>query len=104
VFIGGGGGNIKFFPETICATHSDFKQGNADIPPYKLRQIPTPDDLAINGLDSKDFNRFAIAYGLCIPEGEGPDIRLPSQFKNIESGSEIVDHEPDDYEDTRDLM
>ncbi|MGB3573786.1 MAG: hypothetical protein WBA01_17245 [Phormidesmis sp.] len=104
VFIGGGGGNIKFFPETIYATHSDFQQGNADIPPYKLRQIPTPDDLSVNGLDSKDFNRFAIAYGLCIPEGEGPDIRLPSQFKNIESGSEIVDHEPDDYEDTRDLM
>ncbi len=104
VFIGGGGGNIKFFPETIYATHSDFQQGNADIPPYKLRQIPTPDDLSVNGLEGKDFNRFAIAYGLCIPEGEGPDIRLPSQFKDVEPGSEIVDHKPDDYEDTRDLM
>jgi hypothetical protein len=104
VFIGGGGGNTDFFPETIQATHGDFQQGNSDIPPYKLRQIPTPEDLSINGLDKKDFNRFAIAYGLCIPDGENPEIRLPSQFQNIESASEISAYEPDPYEDGRDLM
>ncbi|EDX85639.1 hypothetical protein S7335_3342 [Synechococcus sp. PCC 7335] len=104
VFIGGGGGNTEFFPDTIEATHSEFKQGNADIPPYKLRQIPTPQDLVVNGLDEKDFNRFAIAYGLCIPEGENPEIRLPSQFQTIESGAEISEHTPERYEDSRDLM
>lgn len=104
VFVGGGGGNTEFFPNTIEATHSDFKQGNAGIPPYKLRPIPTPDDLSVNGLEEKDFNRFAIAYGLCIPEGENPEIRLPSQFQTIEPGSEISYHTPEKYEDSRDLM
>ncbi|MBE9064351.1 hypothetical protein [cf. Phormidesmis sp. LEGE 11477] len=104
VFIGGGGGNTEFFPDTIESTHSDFRQGNADIPPYKLRQIPTPEDLTVNGLDQRDFNRFAIAYGLCIPEGENPEIRLPSQFQTIESGAEISNYTPERYEDSRDLM
>ena len=104
VFVGGGGSNTAFFPQTIQATHGDFNQGSADIPAYEIKQIPAPTDLATNGLDQKDFNRFAIAYGLCIPEGEGPSIQLPSQFDNIESGAEIVDHRPDRYEDSRDLM
>lgn len=104
VFVGGGGGNTTFFPSTILATHSDFQHSSADIPPYQLRQIPTPDDLAINGLDQKDFNRFAIAYGLSIPRGEGPEINLPSYFDTVESGSEISTPEPDKYEDGKDLM
>lgn len=104
VFVGGGGGNTTFFPSTIIATHSDFQHSSADIPPYQLRQIPTPDDLAINGLDQKDFNRFAIAYGLSIPRGEGPEINLPSYFDTVESGSEIFTPEPDKYEDGKDLM
>lgn len=104
VFVGGGGGNTDFFPKTIRATHSEFDQGSSDIPPYEIRQIPTPDDLLINGLDKKDFNRFAIAYGLCIPEGEGPTVQLPSQFKNVELATELITYDPDNYEDTRDAM
>ncbi len=104
VFVGGGGGNTAFFPKAIDSTHGDFQQSNADIPPYEIREIPTPDDLSINGLDNKDFNRFAIAYGLCIPDGEGPTVQLPSQFATVESGGEIETHEPDSYEDTRDAM
>ena len=104
VFVGGGGGNTTFFPSTILATHSDFQHSSADIPPYQLRQIPTPDDLAINGLDRRDFNRFAIAYELSIPRGEGPEINLPSYFDTVESGSEISTPEPDKYEDGKDLM
>ncbi len=104
VFVGGGGGNTTFFPNAILATHGDFQHSNADIPPYQLRQIPTPDDLAINGLDQKDFNRFAIAYGLSIPKGEGPEINLPSYFETVESGAEIFTPEPNKYEDGKDLM
>ncbi|MEL7067426.1 MAG: hypothetical protein AAGN15_02095 [Cyanobacteria bacterium J06581_3] len=104
VFVGGGGSNTAFFPQTIHATHDDFQQSSADIPPYEIKQIPTPTDLSINGLDKKDFNRFAIAYGLCIPEGEGPSIRLPSQFDKVESGAETSNHRPDKYEDGKDLM
>jgi hypothetical protein len=30
------------------------------------------------------FIRFAISYGLSIPFGEGPEVRLPSQFAKAE--------------------
>lgn len=104
VFVGGGGSNTTFFPNTIYATHEDFQHGNSDIPPYQIRHMPPPKDLSINGVDPKDFNRFAVAYGLCIPEGEGPTIQLPSQLQNIESTTEIELHKPAPYEDGKDAM
>lgn len=102
VFVGGGGGNTDFFPAAIQETHRDFNQESADIPPYEIRHIPAPSDLTINGLDAKDFNRFAIAYGLCIPDGEGPTIQLPSQFNLIDSVTELTTQPINRYEDSRD--
>lgn len=104
VFVGGGGGNTSFFQNTIEATHRDFQQGNADIPPYQIRQIPPPKTLAVNGLNPDDFNRFAVAYGLCIPNWERPEIKLPSQVEDADSYLEIDDSNVTRYEDTRDLM
>jgi hypothetical protein len=34
----------------------------------------------MGGLQQAQYVRFAIAYGLSIPFGEGPEIRLPSQL------------------------
>ncbi|PZO09343.1 MAG: hypothetical protein DCF25_21785 [Leptolyngbya foveolarum] len=104
VFIGGGGGNTAFFQNTIESTHSDFKQGSAGIPPYQIKQIPPPKSLEINGLDPKDFNRFAVAYGLCIPNWERPDIKLPSQVEAVDSYLETESGDVPKYEDTRDMM
>lgn len=104
VFVGGGGGNTLFFKNTIQATHSDFGHGSAGIPPYQIRQIPPPKDLSINGLDPKEFNRFAVAYGLCIPDWEGPEIRLPSQIETNKLPSNPVKFRSNKYEDTKDMM
>lgn len=104
VFVGGGGGNTTFFKDTIQSTHTDFKQENAGIPPYKITHIPPPKDLSVNGIDPKEFNRFAVAYGLCIPNWEGPEIRLPSQIETNESPFRQLQERPERYEDTKDMM
>lgn len=104
VFVGGGGGHNAFLQGTVEATHEDFQHHNSDIPTYRIKQIPVPDDLSTNGLDSKEFHRFAVAYGLCIPEWEGPEIRLPSQ---VEANTRPMPRRTSGmprYEDTRDMM
>jgi hypothetical protein len=46
--------------------------------------VPKPSDLEMGKVDVADFRRFAIAYGLSVPFGEGPEIGLPSQFAEAE--------------------
>ena len=102
VFVGGGGGHNAFLQRTVEDTHEQFQHNNAGIPPYRIKQIPVPDNLATNGLAPEEFHRFSVAYGLCIPEWEGPEIRLPKQVEsNIRPPS--TSRVPR-YEDTRDMM
>ncbi|MEM9213467.1 MAG: hypothetical protein AAGD25_03885 [Cyanobacteria bacterium P01_F01_bin.150] len=103
VFVGGGGGNTPFFRTTIQSTHAEFNQGSASIPPYEIKDIPPPKNLAINGIDPVNFNRFAVAYGLCIPNWEGPAIRLPSQVESDDSSSYEAFDGPMHYGDTKDM-
>jgi hypothetical protein len=104
IFLGGGGGKNPFFCKTIESTYEDFDQASADLPPYHLRNLPVPTNLDMNGLDEREFRRFSVAYGLCIPEGEGPDIRLPSQVEKHESSMSRWIRRVPRYEDTKDLM
>jgi hypothetical protein len=87
VFVGGGGGHNPFLQGTVQVTHRDFGHINAGVPPYRIRRIPVPDNLSTNGLDPREFHRFAVAYGLCIPAWEGPEIRLPSEVESNETPS-----------------
>ena len=84
IFVGGGGVGSKWYEETILSTHGNFAQINAGVPPYELTEVPKPDDLDMNGLDDDGFRRLAIAYGLSVPYGEGPEIGLPSHFAPVE--------------------
>ena len=83
VFVGGGGAPSKWYRTSIESTHADFQHYNADIPPYRLQEVEKPDDLDMNGLSDDCFRRLAIAYGLSVPKGEGPEIGLPSQFEPV---------------------
>ncbi|MGB3137829.1 MAG: hypothetical protein WBB18_13585 [Nodosilinea sp.] len=104
VFIGGGGGHNQFLESTVQATYNDFQHKNAGVPPYQIRRIPVPNNLSMNGLDSREFHRFAVAYGLCIPSWEGPEIRLPSEVEsNVASIPCWPEHETR-HEDMQDLM
>lgn len=81
VFLGGGGKEAEFYRETIESTHFAFNQRYADVPAYNLEDLPFPDNFDMNGIDLRHFHRFAIAYGLSIPEYQAPELKLPSQFK-----------------------
>jgi predicted nucleic acid-binding Zn-ribbon protein len=103
VFIGGGGGMTGFYQKAIMDTHTDFQHKSAGIPSYIKKNIPTPKDLSMSGLNH-EFHRFAVAYGLSIPEGDCPEVKLPSEMEKAEpqelkttSRSERLR-----YEDTRD--
>jgi hypothetical protein len=80
VFIGGGGCRSEWYSSSINSTHAEYQQIRADIPPYKILRVPKPKDLVMAGPGDGEFIRFAISYGLSIPFGEGPEIKLPSQF------------------------
>ena len=81
ILIGGGGGQINFYTQAIKDTYSDFQHQNAGIPEYEVRSLPMPKDLETNGINPSEFHRFAVAYGLSIPLGEQPEIRLPSEME-----------------------
>ena len=79
VLVGGGGSLSRFYLETIMSTHAQFGQAHADIPPYRLTEVPVADDFDMGRLDPRHFHRFAVAYGLSVPFGERPEMKLPSQ-------------------------
>jgi len=81
VFVSGGGGHNAFLRRTVEETHEKRQHCNHLIPPYAIKTIPVPKDLNTNGLSENEFHRFAVAYGLCIPNWEGPQVQLPSKFK-----------------------
>ncbi|MCY4226869.1 MAG: hypothetical protein OXF20_04080 [Gammaproteobacteria bacterium] len=84
VFIGGGGIGSEWYKNAIDCTHREFAHKSIKIPPYELRETPYPTDFKLNGVARKDYHRFAIAYGLSIPYGEGPDTALPSKMDPVE--------------------
>ncbi len=103
VFIGGGGAGSKWYQGVIHSTHEDFGHLNAGIPPYKLVGVANPPDLNMNALGEAEFGRFAVAYGLSVPVGEGPEIGLPSEFGDAERAR--VRQQPNvvDYSDSKEV-
>ncbi|HBB34319.1 MAG TPA: hypothetical protein DDZ80_23035 [Cyanobacteria bacterium UBA8803] len=103
VFIGGGGGLTSFYKKAILDTHVNFQHRNVGIPAYIQKNIPTPKDLSLNGLNPVEFHRFAVAYGLSIPKDEGAEFRLPSEMAKAEPQAlPNYGSEPNRYEDSKD--
>lgn len=47
----------------------------------EVKELPFPkDDFDMSGIKPSYFHRFAVAYGLSIPEAETPEIKLPSRL------------------------
>jgi hypothetical protein len=103
VFLGGGGSHSEWYRSAIGSTYQRFKHYNAGIPPYKLIEVPKPADLSMRGLPDAEFRRFAISYGLSIPFGEGPEVRLPSQFDEPEQPRPWTLPGVVDYADSKDV-
>lgn len=72
----GGGADSRFYRDTIKATWECFKQGMAGIPPYKFGDFENPrkkdkeKGLDMNGFSDKYFQRYLVAFGLCILDSE----------------------------------
>ncbi len=101
IFLGGGGSKSGWYGSAIGSTYHDFQHDRAGIPPYKMVAVPRPKDLLLK--DGDDFTRFAISYGLSIPFGEGPEIRLPSQFAKAEGPRQQTPPGLVDYADSKDV-
>jgi hypothetical protein len=99
IFMGGGGGQIDFYKRAIKETHADFKHESVDIPPYKLLLVPKHTDLEMRNLSDRHFNRFAIAYGLSIQDGEFPEFNFPSDADKPNPPPRGP--RPDNYDDSR---
>lgn len=104
IFVGGGGSKSAWYEGKIAATYKDFNHHQAGIPPYQLAGVPKPRDLDMRGIPDDDFRRFAIAYGLSIPLGEGPEIGFPSHFPKAGPGPTSAPKGVVDYGDTKDVF
>ncbi len=83
VFLGGGGRDSGFYQYAIKSTYKAFKQykNPERYSPIEIEKITipeSPDYFTMNGVTSQYSHRFAIAFGLSIPEYEMPDFELPS--------------------------
>ena len=101
IFLGGGGSKSGWYGSTIGSTYHEFQHDRAGIPPYKMVAVPSPKDLSLR--DGEDFTRFAISYGLSIPFGEGPEIRLPSQFAEADKPRQWTPPGLVNYADSKDV-
>lgn len=82
VFLGGGGMKSEYYSDTIPATYDVFRFDAAGIPMFTMLDVPLPSDFDMSGIGEDHFHRFAIAYGLSIPDYQAPPFNLPRQFPN----------------------
>ena len=80
VFLGGGGSRSGWYRDIIDRTWGEFQQANLGIPKYRLAPLPIPNDLKMTDAQKSRFGRLAVAYGLSVPAGEGPDFLGPHLF------------------------
>ncbi|BAZ08924.1 hypothetical protein NIES4071_07300 [Calothrix sp. NIES-4071] len=79
LFLGGGGRVSEFYQDTIESTHCTCNHKYAGVPPYIVEELPFPDNFDMGGIQKDHFHRFAVAYGLSIPE-EALEFKLPSRL------------------------
>lgn len=105
IFVCGGGSKMAFYAKAIAATHTEFNQQSAGIPPYQLKTLPFPKDLRMHPLSQQEYYRFAVAYGLSLPAYEGAQVRLPSEVADNQPHKIKVRYaaRPTSYMDTKDL-
>jgi hypothetical protein len=81
ILLGGGGARIPWYRDVLLGAWSQQKLRNFGFPPFELLEIRCPKDLSVREERRQEYHRLAIAYGLSVPLGEGPDVGLPSQFE-----------------------
>jgi hypothetical protein len=57
----------------------------------------------MSDIPEEQFRRFAISYGLSVPLGEGPEVRLPSRVPNARKPKLAAKVGIVDYADSKDV-
>ncbi|WP_170578457.1 hypothetical protein [Ruegeria arenilitoris] len=99
VFVGGGGSGSAFYQSAISMAYERNTLEFYGIPPFELIEVPAPPDLVMGSVPSSEYHRFLVAYGLSVPFGEGPEIRLPSQFERVKPAKVVSRSDLPDYDD-----
>jgi len=103
LFLGGGGGRIRFFQSAIINAFHQRNLGHCGIPPFCLVDPPLLPDLDMSGIPAAHSHRFTIAYGLSIPTGDRFRSWLPRYFEPLKLGT--PKRRPSlDYDDTHDCQ
>ncbi|QXE87399.1 hypothetical protein KP003_03040 [Geomonas nitrogeniifigens] len=80
IFVGGGGERSLYYRSLIQKTHAARNHYSFDLPQYQLSAVCKPRDLDMAGVAEAAYHRFAVSYGLSVPEGELADYKLPSMI------------------------
>lgn len=83
IFLGGGGVNSNFYQSALVGTYEARNLKAWGIPPLELREVPAPQELDLRSIAPEDYHRMLVAFGLSVPFGEGPEVRLPSRFEVV---------------------
>jgi len=91
IFLGGGGRESEIYRYSIEATYSAFQWYRAGGSPINIQDIIMQEssDFTMNGIPTNYSHRFAIAFGLSIPEYEMPEFQLPSSSSSQTSSLRI---------------
>jgi hypothetical protein len=77
LFLGGGGASIQVYSDASTKALSGLATN------LTIEDLPVPQDFDMNGLPSKAFHRFAVAYGLAFNVTNLAEIALPDEVSNL---------------------
>jgi len=80
ILLGRGGKDSAFYRSAIKSTWGANQLGNMGIPPFELTEAPPPVGIDFGKVPPAELTRFAVAYGLSIPYGEGIEIARPGEL------------------------
>ena len=83
IFVGGGGSISKFYCDAIAETYHQRSHKKLRNTSLFFDKDPKPKELDLGSLNSTEYHRFLIAFGLSIRFGESPDFTLPSEHEPI---------------------
>ncbi|GAB4321374.1 MAG: hypothetical protein Kow0074_12300 [Candidatus Zixiibacteriota bacterium] len=83
VFIGGGGGNAKWYRTVMRDVSVECTERLRDVGDFKFRTLPKPAQLVGKNINDTAFQRLAVAFGLSFDRFDRGRIRQPDQIPDI---------------------
>lgn len=104
-FVGGGGWQSWLYRRDIIeGTYEHLK--NVNVLPWRVVELPVPEDLEFLSLPKTAFQRLAVAYGLSIPPAERSLLALPDDIDDLWPPKPRAPRHPPvpPYEDSKEVL